>query len=240
MSVTDTIGIPAAFLAGILSFMSPCVLPLVPAYLSYMSGSSIEEMSSAQSSNAIRRTGARSAMFVLGFTTVFVAMGATASFIGQALSAQMDLLMKIAGVVIIIFGLHIAGVFRIKALYSEKRFHIKMKNVGLPGAFIIGIMFALGWTPCIGPVLSGILTLAGNSETLSRGMILLSFYSLGLGVPFLMAGFATGRVLDGFAKFKKHFRKIEIVSGILMVIVGVTIFTGSLQMFSGFASQWFG
>lgn len=230
-----SVSVPIAFFFGLLSFFSPCVLPLVPAYLSYMSGASVEELMVASGLKGLKRTGMKSLMFVLGFSAVFVAMGATATSIGQLLSSKMDLLMKVGGVVVVIFGLHMTGLFRIRALYSEKRFHKRLSNVGFVGAFLIGVMFAFGWTPCIGPVLAGILTLAADSKTVLRGVGLLAAYSLGLGIPFLITGCATGAALNALSKFKGHFRKVEIVSGILMIAVGILIFTGSMQMLSA----WF-
>jgi cytochrome c-type biogenesis protein len=233
MSVASTASIPAAFAAGLLSFLSPCVLPLVPAYLSYMSGVSVEELMEASHAEALKKTGLKSVLFVLGFSVVFIAMGATAASIGQFLAAQAILLMKVAGVIVIIFGLHMTGIFRIKALYSEHRFHSQLKTVSYAGSFLIGVMFAFGWTPCVGPVLAGILALAANSETVMRGVGLLAVYSLGLGLPFLIAGFATGTVLKALGRFRRHFRKIEVASGVLMILVGVVILTGNLGTISG-------
>jgi cytochrome c-type biogenesis protein len=218
-----------AFVAGVLSFLSPCVLPLIPAYLAYMSGAEVGDLMAAQGFQSFKRTGLKSILFVLGFTIVFVAMGAAATSVGQLLQSKIEILSKIAGVIIVIFGLHMLGVFRIKALYSEKRFHLRMENLGLWGSFLIGITFALGWTPCIGPVLAGILTLAAQSNTVVRGMVLLALYSLGLGIPFLLAGFATGAVLRVLSGFKKYFRSVEIASGTLMILVGVLIFNGNLE-----------
>ncbi len=229
MHLSAATTIPAAFVAGLLSFLSPCVLPLVPAYLSYMSGVSVEELMSAPSGEAMRRTGLKSVMFVLGFSVVFVSMGATAASIGQFLTDKAELLMKIGGVVIVIFGLHMTGLFRIKALYTEKRFHSRMSKVSYLGAFVIGLTFAFGWTPCVGPVLAGILGLAANSETIGRGVSLLAVYSMGLGLPFLIAGFATGAVLKALGRFRQYFKVIEIASGVLMILVGIVIFTGNLQ-----------
>ncbi|HUV05854.1 MAG TPA: cytochrome c biogenesis protein CcdA [Armatimonadota bacterium] len=239
MSVHAAVSIPTAFAFGLASFLSPCVLPLVPAYLSYMSGASVEELMTSRGSKALKRTGVKSVLFVLGFSAVFIAMGATATSVGRLLDAWMDTLMKIGGVVIIIFGLHMLGVFRIKALYMEKRFHGRLQNVGLVGAFLIGVMFAFGWTPCTGPVLAGILALAADSETLLQGVGLLAIYSLGLGIPFLITGFATGTALRALARFKKHFRTVEIASGALMIAVGVLIFQGNLQVLSSIFSKWF-
>lgn len=237
MSLAGNISLPAAFLAGLLSFLSPCVLPLVPAYLSYMSGVSVEDLTASTGWEAMRKTGFKSILFVLGFSTVFVALGATATTLGQVLSEKADLLMKIGAVVVMVFGLHMLGIFRIPALYSERRFHTKLGGVGLIGAFLIGVTFALGWTPCIGPVLSAILGLAMNSRSVVRGIILLSFYSLGLGVPFLLAGFATGTVFSALRRFKRHFRKVEIASGLLIIIIGMLVFSGRLAMLSEHLSR---
>lgn len=238
MTDAVTVTMPAAFVAGILSFLSPCVLPLVPAYLSYISGASVEELLEARGSEALRRTGLKSVFFVLGFSTVFIAMGASAASIGQLLAEKADFLMKAAGVVIVIFGLHMLGVFKIKALYAEKRFHTRLRKVGFLGAFLIGIMFAFGWTPCIGPVLAAILSLAANSKTITKGVVLLAVYSMGLGIPFLITGFATGTVLSALGRFRTHFRKIEIASGVLMIAVGVLVFTNSLQGLSRFFGRF--
>jgi len=239
MSVDAAISVPTAFTFGLLSFFSPCVLPLVPAYLSYMSGVSVEELMTARGLDALKRTGMKSVFFVLGFSAVFIAMGATATSIGQLLQAHMYTLMKAGGIIIIIFGLHMLGVFRIKALYAEKRFHKRLQNVGLVGAFLIGVMFAFGWTPCIGPVLAGILALAADSKTALQGTGLLAVYSLGLGIPFLVTGFATGAALRALARFKRHVRKVEIASGVLMIAIGILIFKGNLQVLSAILSKWF-
>ena len=230
----NTITMPMAFAAGLLSFLSPCVLPLVPAYLSYMSGVSIEELADAKGTEALRRTGLKSLLFVLGFSLVFISMGALATSVGQFLAAKMSVLMNIAGIVVFIFGLHMAGIFRIRTLYKEARIHHRFKKVGFLTAFLIGLMFALGWTPCVGPVLAMILGMAGTSNTLGQGIFLLAVYSAGLAVPFLITGFATGWALKGLSKFKRYFHTVEIASGVLLMVVGVLIFTGSLQMLN----QW--
>lgn len=235
MSVTAAI----AFLAGLASFLSPCVLPLVPAYLSYMSGASVEELMQPGQTRTLHRTGLKSIFFVLGFSVVFVAMGATATTLGQVLTAKANMIMKAGGVLIIIFSLHMLGLFKIRSLYSEKRFHLRMNNIGLLGAFMIGITFALGWTPCIGPVLASILALAANTKTVGHGIGLLGVYSLGLGIPFLAAGFATGAVLHRLQSFKKHFRAVELASGVLMLVVGITVVTGSFQSLTSQFSMLF-
>ncbi|MHB1458908.1 MAG: cytochrome c biogenesis CcdA family protein [Armatimonadota bacterium] len=239
MSDSVSISITAAFIAGVLSFLSPCVLPLVPAYLSYISGASIEELKTTRSKSVIWRTGLRSITFVLGFSVIFVLIGAGATWLGQVLAEKLDILTKIAGIVIFIFGLHTIGVFRIKALFTERRFHILPKNAGFLGAFLIGMMFALGWTPCIGPVLSGIIALAANSGTVHQGILLLVLYSLGLGIPFIIAGFAASTIMNYLSVIKKHFRIVEITSGVILLIIGVMIFMGSFQRLSDMASQFF-
>lgn len=222
-----------AFVGGILSFLSPCVLPLVPAYISYMSGVSIEDLAAGESRQSMHRAGMRSIAFVMGFSLVFTVMGATATSISQALMLHRELIMKVAGTIIVVFGLHMLGVFRIRALYSERRFHLRIKSVGYLGAFLLGITFAFGWTPCVGPVLGTILTIAANSGRVTKGAALLAVYSLGLGIPFVLTGFATSHAVGAMNRIKPHFRKIEIASGALLILVGVLIFTAQLQILSG-------
>lgn len=238
MSVSSTVGIPTAFIFGVASFLSPCVLPLVPAYLSYMSGATVEELMNSERSDVVRQTGLKSLFFVLGFSLVFVAMGATATSIGKLLSNYMLVLTRIGGIIIIGFGLQMLGIFRIRALYTERRFHLKLKKAGLVGAFLIGVTFAFGWTPCVGPVLAGILTLAADSKTVWQGILLLSMYSIGLGIPFLITGFATGAALRVLSVVKRHVRLVEVASGLLMVLVGILIFSGRFQILSAFISRW--
>lgn len=239
MSVTAAM----AFTAGLISFASPCVLPLVPAYISYISGSSVEELAGGPGVKSVRRAGMRAVLFVLGFSTVFVALGASATSLGELLSTKQCALMKVAGAVIVVFGLHMAGVLRIKALYAEKRFHIRFQKVGLAGAFLVGVMFAFGWTPCVTPVLGAVLVMAGQTESVRQGMALLAIYSLGLGIPFIVTGFATSAALKAMGRVKQHFRKIEIISGLLLVAVGTLVFTGSLQSTAGLIQErlylWF-
>lgn len=235
-----SVSIFTAFVFGLASFVSPCVLPLVPAYISYVSGVSVEELMAGASRDSALRAGLRSVCFVLGFSTVFIAMGATATSLSQSLIVYQPTLMKIGGVVIVIFGLHMLGIFKIKALYAERRFHVRLKNVGYLGAFLMGLMFAFGWTPCVGPTLGTILTLAADRGTVMQGVGLLAVYSLGLGVPFILTGFLTNRAIGAMNRIKPHFRKIEIASGILLICVGVLIFTGRLQEIPGYFQSLFG
>ncbi|HEX6212437.1 MAG TPA: cytochrome c biogenesis protein CcdA [Methylomirabilota bacterium] len=219
----------AAFAAGVLSFISPCVLPLIPGYLSYISGLTLDEMQGtgdpAAAAAARRRVLVASIFFVIGFSLVFVSLGAAASAIGQFLMERLRLLSKIAGLVVIVFGLHTMGVFRIGWLYSEKRVEVRRKPVGLLGATLVGIAFAFGWTPCIGPILSGILAIAAAQETVGQGVSLLAVYSMGLGVPFLLTALGVNRFFAAFARIRRHYHAIEIVSGLLLVVIGVLIFT---------------
>lgn len=221
----------AAFLAGVLSFISPCVLPLIPGYLSYISGVTLDDMQGTGAGGAAavaasrRRVLIASIFFILGFSVVFISLGAAASALGQFLLERLRLLSKIAGAVVILFGLHTMGVLRIGWLYSEKRVQVDRKPTGLLGAFLVGLAFAFGWTPCIGPILAGILAIAASQNTIWQGIQLLAVYSLGLGVPFLVTALAINQFFAAFAKIRRHYHKIEIASGLLLVVIGVLIFT---------------
>ena len=232
MAIDVSLG--AAFAAGVLSFLSPCVLPLVPPYLSFMAGVSMEEMTKDDGVEAAlaRRVMIAALFFVLGFSTVFVAMGASASFIGQFMREYLHILAKVAGVVIIIFGLHFLGVFRIGFLLMEKRYQGAGTGGSLAGAYVIGLAFALGWTPCIGPVLASILAIAAAEESVSQGAGLLAVYSAGLGLPFLTAAFAINGFLGFMKRFRKHLGTVEKVMGALLVITGVMFLTGAMQYIS--------
>jgi cytochrome c-type biogenesis protein len=238
MHTDGTVTIFVALMGGLASFFSPCVLPLVPAYLSYISGMSIEELTEGRTPEATRKTGLMSLFFVFGFSIVFIAMGAAASSIGQALFDNQGILMKIGGVLVILFGLHMIGILKIKALYRERRFHLRMQNAGVIGALLMGMAFAAGWTPCTGPVLSGIATLAMSTDTLGRGIMLFVFYSIGMGIPFIVVGFATAWALKALTKFKKHLHTVEVVSGVLLVLVGILVFTGNLETLSNTLSRF--
>ncbi len=229
------VSIWAAFAAGVLSFLSPCVLPLVPPYLCYLAGVNLEELTEAEGAearNAWRKALLAAFIFVLGFSTVFVAMGAGALAIGQLLREYLDILAKIAGVVIIIMGLHFMGLFKIRFLLMEKRYQTDAKPATFIGAYVIGLAFALGWTPCIGPVLASILAIAASEESVSRGAFLLAVYSAGLGVPFLLAAFAINGFLSFMKRFRRHMRTVEIVMGLFLVITGIMFLTGSMQIIS--------
>ena len=230
------IGISAAFVAGLLSFVSPCVLPIVPPYLAYLAGVSFSQLSGEQDQpvGASSRIIGSSIAFVLGFTTVFVALGATASVIGQAVAQYFGILSIIAGTIILVMGLHFLGVFRIGFLYREARVDVQRKPAGFIGAYIIGLAFAFGWTPCVGPVLAAILFVAGSEETVWRGAGLLAVYSLGIGIPFILAAAFASRFIGWANRFKKHMHTIERIMGLLLVITGILFMTGQMSRIA----QW--
>jgi cytochrome c-type biogenesis protein len=217
-------------LAGLVSFLSPCVLPLVPPYLGYLSGASIEEMQ-ASSVDADRwRHVVRSALFfVFGFTTVFVALGAGASMLGQWVQLHKAQLSLLAGIVIIGFGAHFLGILRVPLLFRQARFRLPVPGANLAGAYLMGLAFAFGWTPCIGPVLATVLAVAANEASLGAGVRLLLVYSLGLGIPFVLAAAALGPFLAVLRRMRAHLRHVEMVMGVLLVATGVLMLTGSLN-----------
>ncbi len=215
-----------AILAGLLSFASPCVLPLVPAYLCFLGGVSLDKLTEDRA--PVGRVFAAAFAFVLGFSAVFVAMGASSSFLGALIVDNLGWLSTAAGVVIIVLGLHYMGAFRLGFLNFEKRLHVDSKPAGLLGAFVIGLAFAFGWTPCVGPILATILLLAAGGDSVGYGVGLLSAYALGLGVPFLVAALAVNPFLGFMKRFKRHMRAVEIAIGGLLVITGLLITTGTL------------
>ncbi|WP_342361573.1 cytochrome c biogenesis protein CcdA [Terrarubrum flagellatum] len=219
---------PWALLAGLLSFLSPCVLPLAPPYLTYLAGASIEELTDEVEPHVQRRAIVAALLFVLGFSTVFIALGAGASVAGQLLRAYSRELSIIAGVAIIIMGLHFLGLFKIPLLYREMRFQASSGGK-LIGAYVMGLAFAFGWTPCIGPVLGAILGLAGSTQTIWQGVTMLAVYSLGLGIPFLAAAFAMGPFIRWMRGFRAHLDKVEKAMGALLVLTGVAFLTGGAE-----------
>ncbi len=225
----------AAFLAGILSFLSPCVLPLVPGYVSLISGASVEELQTSER-RLFGTVMLHSITFVLGFSVVFIALGAVATGVGQVVNEYHSLLSKIAGVVVIIFGLHLTGILKIKALYADKRMHDVKGSSSAIGSFAVGFAFAFGWTPCIGPILATILVLASAQGTVLKGVVLLAVYSLGLAVPFLLTSLGVDRFLSFYGRFRKHLHTVEVLSGILLIAIGVLIFLNNLKLLSGYLS----
>lgn len=223
-------------LAGLVSFLSPCVLPLVPPYLGYLGGMSIEQMSDERgvTAHAWRRVVLASLCFVLGFTTVFVGLGAGASVFGQLIQTYKSQLSMAAGIVIILFGLHFLGLLRIPVLYRQARYQANMEGATLIGAYVIGLAFAFGWTPCIGPVLASVLMLAASEASLTSGVRLLFVYSLGLGIPFVLAAIAIRPFMSFMQRFKQHLGRVEKIMGALLVVAGVMFLTGSMNWFG----QW--
>ncbi len=225
----------AAFLAGLISFLSPCVLPLVPGYVSLISGAGVEELK-VQDSQLLRRVMLQSVLFILGFSVVFITLGALSTSVGQLLTRYKSTLAEVAGVVIILFGLHLTGIFRINALYADKRLH-RVKGGSSPwGAFVIGFAFAFGWTPCVGPILAVILTFAAEQETVLKGVGLLAIYSLGLAVPFLLTSLGIERFLVFYKRFQKHMHVLEVASGALLIVLGVLLVMGRFSVISGYFS----
>ncbi|HLJ88020.1 MAG TPA: cytochrome c biogenesis protein CcdA [Candidatus Angelobacter sp.] len=221
----------AAFIAGLVSFLSPCVLPLVPGYVSLISGASVEQLQSADR-RLMRTVMLHSVLFILGFSVVFVILGAVATGLGQLAHDYKRYLTWVAGVIIIIFGLHLLGVFKIKALYADKRMHNVEGGKSPIAAFFVGFAFAFGWTPCIGPILGGILGMAATSETVSRGIVLLCVYSLGLAVPFLLTSLGIDRFLRFYGTFRKHLSLVEKFSGVLLIAIGALILSGHFTWLS--------
>jgi len=225
-------------LAGLVSFLSPCVLPLVPPYLGYLGGTTFEELSHEKGPERAvwRRVVLASIFFVMGFSTVFIALGASASFVGQFIQTWRAELSIAAGVVIILFGLHFLGVFRVPFLLTEKRYHHAHNGASLAGAYVMGLAFAFGWTPCIGPILSTVLALAANEASLGAGVRLLAVYSLGLGIPFVLAAIAIRPFLSFMQRFRRHLGLMEKIMGVLLVLTGIAF----LNVFDWFSIQALG
>jgi len=240
----ENVTLLAAFGAGLLSFVSPCVLPLVPGYLSYVSGLSLDELRGAASpavqasADARRRVLVASLAFILGFSLVFVALGATASAAGQFLIGRLPVLSRVAGAVVIVFGLHTMGILRIEWLYQTRQMHTTRKPAGFFGALLVGAAFAFGWTPCLGPILAGILAVGASRETVGAAVRLLAVYSLGLGVPFLLTGLAINRFFGTMARIRKHYHAIEMASGGLLVVIGLLIFTNRFTVIAQWLSPY--
>jgi len=225
----------AAFVAGLVSFLSPCVLPLVPGYVSLISGVGVEELKSHES-QLLRKMMLNSVSFILGFSVVFITLGAISTEVGQLLARYKSTLAQVAGVVIILFGLHLTGIFRINALYSDKRLHGVKGGSTAGGAFLIGFAFAFGWTPCVGPILAVILGFAAAQDSVLKGIALLAVYSMGLAVPFLLTSFGLERFLKFYARFRSHMHAIEVASGALLIGLGVLLVLGRFTLISNYLS----
>jgi cytochrome c-type biogenesis protein len=226
----ESISISAAFVAGLLSFFSPCILPLIPAYFTFITGYSLNELTEGDPSQLRAKVVGSTAMFVLGFSLVFILFGASASMLGGLVNRYQDVLRIIGGAVIIVLGLHISGVFRIRFLDVEKRMHLSQKPVHALGTLVVGMAFGAGWSPCVGPLLGSILALAASQGTVGQGMLLLAIYSLGLAIPFLVLSLFAHLVLAFVKRGTKVIRYVNITAGILMVIVGVLLIADQLRI----------
>lgn len=215
----------AAFIAGLASFLSPCVLPLVPGYVSLISGASVEELQTGDT-KLMRTVMLHSVMFILGFTLVFVTLGAAATGLSQLAHTYKKYLTWAAGIIVIIFGIHLTGLIKIKALYADKRLHSIQGGKSPIGAFLVGFAFAFGWTPCIGPYLAGILSLAADSNTVAKGIFLLWIYSLGLAVPFLLTSLGVQQFLTFYGRFRRHMHTVEVIGGVFLIAIGALILSG--------------
>jgi cytochrome c-type biogenesis protein len=233
------LGLAVAFTAGVLSFLSPCVLPLVPSYASYITGMSLDDLVDARGAPEVRRTVLlHGALFVLGFSAVFITLGASATFIGAFLHAYSVWVGRFGGVILIVFGLYLLGVLRLPGAEREWRVHLADKPVGYVGTFVVGVAFGAGWTPCIGPVLGGILTMAATSGSLGTGVALLAVYSLGLAIPFMLAALLLDRFLGTFARFRRWLPWISRASGVLLLLMGILLVTGTFTVLSGILARW--
>jgi len=225
----------AAFLAGLVSFLSPCVLPLVPGYVSLISGVGVEELK-GQEVSLLRKVMLNSIAFIIGFSIVFITLGAISTEVGQVAARYKSLLAQVAGVVIILFGLHLTGILRIKALYADKRLHNVKGGSTAWGAFVIGFAFAFGWTPCVGPILAVILGFAAAQDSITKGILLLTIYSLGLAVPFLLTSLGIERFLNFYGRFRRHMHALEIASGGLLIALGLLLVFGRFTLLARYFS----
>lgn len=219
-----------AFIAGIISFLSPCILPIIPPYICFLAGMSLEQVTGQeQTDGAGRRIMVAAFAFVIGFGTVFILLGASASFLGQALVDYFDILKYFAGAIIIMMGLHFLGIFRISMLYKQAKIDVQKKPAGIVGSYLVGLAFAFGWTPCVGPILASILFVAGAEDSALKGALLLGAYAAGIGIPFLLAAAFAGPFVKFMQKFSRHMAKVEKVMGAMLVITGILIMTGYMQ-----------
>ena len=230
MSQSQDISIFIAFSAGFLSFVSPCVLPLIPSYITYITGVSFKDLADAETRTKLRwATASHSLLFIMGFSTIFILMGASATYLGQLLTRYQYWIMKAGGVLIIILGVHFTGIINLPFLQMERRFELRKKPLGYVGSFLVGIVFAAGWTPCVGPILSTILLYASTSKSFTTGVVLLAFYSMGLGVPFFLSSLAINSFISAFERIKRYMRVITIVSGLFLIGMGILLLTDTFQ-----------
>ncbi len=237
----ENISYVGAFIAGFLSFLSPCVLPLIPSFITYITGLSFADLQEEHPTHKVRRlTAIHTLLFIAGFTVVFVLLGASATYIGGFLQTHMALIRKVGGALIVVFGIHVTGLVPIHLLHGEKRVSIHRKPAGYLGSFLVGLAFAAGWTPCIGPILASILMVAATEDTVFHGISLLLVYSMGLAIPFFLSSLAMHQFLTVFNRFKKYIRLFEIVTGVFLIVVGIMIFTNYLSVLARYSNRLFG
>ena len=234
----ENVSLFMAFGGGLLSFFSPCVLPVIPSYVSYITGISFEDLTGEQDRGRIRKTTLKNSIFfIAGFSLIFILLGASSSFLGAMLSEYQGIIRKAGGAMIVVMGLYIAGILKIGFLSREKRLHLQNKPAGLLGSFLVGTAFAAGWTPCIGPVLGSILLYASTAGSVASGIELLTAYALGLGIPFLFTSLAINTALSYFRKINRSMRVISAVSGLFLVVVGIMLFTGTFSVLSRYMTM---
>ncbi len=234
--MSHPLGIPIAFVAGVVSFLSPCVLPLIPGYISMLSGVSMEELKAGAGAGLGTRIFSNSLAFVCGFSMVFITLGASATAVGRFLTTERNVFNIVAGVIIIVFGLHLTGLLKIPLLYRESRVNPGTPQRGLVGSFVLGFAFAFGWTPCVGPILAAILALAATRHAVFQGMFLLAVYSAGLAIPFLLTGLGLGQFIKFYARFRRHLQVVEVASGVLLIVIGALMALNKFTMISGYLS----
>jgi cytochrome c-type biogenesis protein len=234
----QTVGLLVAFTAGLLSFLSPCVLPLIPSYATFITGMSLDDLTSGRQEEGRRSVLVHGVLFVIGFSLVFMILGASATFLGSLLRVYSDWVGRIGGVLLIVFGLYLLGVLRMPGAEREWRVQLSNKPVGYLGTVLVGVAFGAGWTPCIGPVLGGILTLAATTDSVGQGIGLLAVYSLGLAVPFLLATLLLERFLTGFKRFRHYLPWVSRASGALLLVMGLLLVTGSFTVLSGMLARF--
>lgn len=240
MSGAQDLSLFLAFLAGLLSFLSPCVLPLLPSYLAFITGLSFEELIRQGSSRQTRQLIlTHSLLFIMGFSFLFTLMGASATLLGQFLATYRDMIRLGGGILVIFFGLFISGIIPLDFLQREKRWHWQHKPLGYLGTFLVGVTFAAGWTPCVGPILSAILLYASTAENLSTGIMLLLIYSLGLAIPFLISSLALNSFLNAFQKAHRFIGVLTKIGGILLIVIGILLLTNSFDLLNEFLTRWF-
>lgn len=238
MPGTENVSILVAISAGLISFLSPCILPLIPSYIAFITGISIEELSQEENLRRVRKKVIiNSLMFILGFSLIFISLGASATFIGKFLDRNIRWFEIIGGVLVILLGIHFTGIFRLKFLDREKKIHLKKKPLGYLGTCLVGMAFGVGWTPCVGPILGAILTMAATTQDVLKGIVLLTFYSAGLGVPFFLSAIILHKFFEYFKTIRKYFKVITIVGGVLLIIVGILLISGYFSSISALLNK---